>query len=213
MASCTRPSERASSNVSSSCSGLTPATGMIRSTVPTKFEVVGVGDSVGGKGVPIATGDVGGRSSAGTTGVIRKVIATQTSATMTRNTTESKIRSLRAAMAHVQSIDVPKAGEMFHATAQRRKEKTQRRLMKYFASSLRLCVFFAPLRGTRPSVQARVEAAAVGLFLRRTSSRRRVDGDAMSAGATCITRSALDALTLRQMLCLRSGRLLVQCRD
>ena len=41
IASCTRPSERASSNVSISCSGLTPATGMMRFTVPTKFELTG----------------------------------------------------------------------------------------------------------------------------------------------------------------------------
>jgi hypothetical protein len=67
---------------------------MMRFTVPIKFELIGVGDSAGGgNGVPIATGDVSGRSTAGTSGVIRKVIATQTSATMTRNTTHSKIRS------------------------------------------------------------------------------------------------------------------------
>ena len=37
MASCTRPSERASEKVSCNCSGLTPTTGMMSFSVPTKL--------------------------------------------------------------------------------------------------------------------------------------------------------------------------------
>jgi hypothetical protein len=40
--------------------------------VPTKFDVAGVGDSGGGKGVPIATATVGGRSIAGSSGCVER---------------------------------------------------------------------------------------------------------------------------------------------
>jgi hypothetical protein len=75
---------------------------MMRSAVPTKLEVDGVGETGGGggRGVPIATGTLGGRSTAGTTGVMRKRITIETSARITRNTTHSRILSFVALMDH-----------------------------------------------------------------------------------------------------------------
>ena len=121
MASCKRPSDLASLNVSINCSGLTPATGMIRFNVLTKLEAVGAGaagaagsssgagaaGSVGrgGNGVPIATGadrELGEISTdgitGGTTGGILKLIATATSETMARNRTPRRIRSFAVLM-------------------------------------------------------------------------------------------------------------------
>ena len=77
---------------------------MMRSTVPTKFEVDGVGETGGGggSGVPTATGvgAVDGTLTAGTTGVVRNRIAIETSAKITRKTTHSRIRSFAALMDH-----------------------------------------------------------------------------------------------------------------
>src|ERR1051325_8403282 len=91
IASCPRPSERAASKVSTNCSGFTPATGMMRFAVPTKFEVSGLGETGGGggNGVPTATGISAGRSIDGRTGALRNRITVATSATITRNTTHN----------------------------------------------------------------------------------------------------------------------------
>lgn len=60
IASCNRPSDLASANVSISWSDLTPATGIIRFTIPTKFETVGAGTEAAGMfSVADATGSVG----------------------------------------------------------------------------------------------------------------------------------------------------------
>src|SRR6185312_9679988 len=73
---------------------------MMRLTVPTKLEVDGVGEigGGGGSGVPIATGDSGGIPTEGTTGMVRKRIAIEIRATITRNTTHNRIRSFTAPM-------------------------------------------------------------------------------------------------------------------
>ncbi len=75
---------------------------MIRSATPTNVEVDGVGETGGGggNGVPTATGTLGGSEMVGTTGVVRKRIAIETSAKITRNTTHSRIRSFAALMDH-----------------------------------------------------------------------------------------------------------------
>jgi hypothetical protein len=67
---------------------------------PTKFagSGVGVGDSVGGSGVPIAIGALGGRSTAGIGGVVRKLLRIDTIETITRNETHNKILSFHAPM-------------------------------------------------------------------------------------------------------------------
>jgi hypothetical protein len=75
---------------------------MMRLAVPTKLEVDGVGDTGGGggNGVAIATGALGGTSTAGTTGLVRNRIAIETRAKITRNTTTSRIRSFAVLMNH-----------------------------------------------------------------------------------------------------------------
>ena len=59
---------------------------------------MGVGDSVGGNGVPIAIGALGGRSTAGSGGVVRKPLRIDTIETITRNETHSRILSFHAPM-------------------------------------------------------------------------------------------------------------------
>ncbi len=120
MASCKRPSDLASPNVSSNCSGLTPATGIIRFIVLTKLESVGGGAGAagivsgagatgsvggGGNGVPIATGaggEIGETSTdgitGGTTGGILKLIAPATSEIMARNRTLRRILNFAVPM-------------------------------------------------------------------------------------------------------------------
>lgn len=74
---------------------------MMRSAVPTKVEVDGVGETGGGggSGVPTATGTSGGSEMVGTTGVVvLKRIAIEIRAMITRNTTHSRIRSFAALM-------------------------------------------------------------------------------------------------------------------
>src|ERR1041384_5324920 len=67
---------------------------------PTKFagSGVGVGDSVGGSGVPIAIGALCGRSTAGSGGVVRKPLRIDTIETITRNDTHNRILSFHAPM-------------------------------------------------------------------------------------------------------------------
>src|SRR6185503_945567 len=70
---------------------------------PTKFadSGVGVGDSVGGNGVPIAIGALGGRSTEGSRGVARKPLRIDTIETITKNETHSRILSFHAPMERV----------------------------------------------------------------------------------------------------------------
>ena len=127
-ASCNRPSDLASANVSINWSDLTPATGIIRFTFPTKFETVGDGAgaagvssvadargsvSSGGNGDPIATGvfgRLGEISIAGTLGVVRKLIASDTSETITRNRTQRRIRNFTVPIARTVTTNVPNQG-------------------------------------------------------------------------------------------------------
>src|SRR6185295_15118977 len=97
---------------------------MMRLAVPTKVEVDGVGETGGGggNGVPTATGALGGIATDGTLGVVRNRIAIETSATITRNTTHSRIRSFAAFMDH--SRHNYRSRKEFHAKTPR---KTQRR--------------------------------------------------------------------------------------
>ena len=125
MASCNRPSDLASANVSINWSDLTPATGTIRFTFPTKFETAGAGTGAagvssvsdatgsvgsGGNGDPIAIGvfgRLGEISIAGTLGVVRKLIASDTSETITRNRTQRRIRNFIVPIARFTTTNVP----------------------------------------------------------------------------------------------------------
>jgi hypothetical protein len=109
----------------------------MRLAVPTKLEVEGVGETGGGggSGVPISTGDSGGIPTAGTTGVVRNRIAIETRATITRNTTHSRIRSFNGLMSHLESSGVP---EVSHKGA-KKDAKAQREF--FFVPLRKLCAF------------------------------------------------------------------------
>src|SRR5689334_5287061 len=108
---------------------------MMRLAVPTKLEVDGVGETGGGggRGVPIATGGSGGMPTAGTAGVVRERIAIETRATITRNTTHSRMRSFAALMSILETTSIP---EEFHTKAQRNTQRRKRTLLSAFVSSL-----------------------------------------------------------------------------